>query len=268
MKLLISTLLSIILLVSSFSLISAEEIPKAQVMMLGLFHFNNPGKDVVKTKSVDVLSGESQAYLKRLAENIQKFRPSKVLLEYDPKNQTVMQQRYDDYLNGEYQLGINEIYQIGFRVAKLAEHKTTYSFDQRNVHWQGGPLFEYMKADGKDLNDKFKGLIKQVETTQNEYVEKLSLKEILIKFNEKEMDDFNKYLYVVTNDAHQNDKFIGANASASWWHRNFIMYAKIQAHATPGERVLVIGGQGHTAILKDFLAIDRDRISVDIKEYL
>jgi len=268
MKLLISTLLSIILLVSSFSPISAEEIPKAQVMMLGLFHFNNPSKDVAKTKSFDVLSDESQTYLQKLAENIQKFKPTKVLLEYDKKNQEMIQQRYDNYLHGEYQLGINEIYQIGFRVAKLAGHKTTYSFDERNVHWQGGPLFEYMKADGKDINDKFKGLIKQVETTHNDYFEKLSLKEVLLKFNEKEMDDFNKYLYVVTNDAHQKDKFIGANASASWWHRNFIMYAKIQAHATPGERVLVIGGQGHTAILKDFLAVDRDRIQIDIKEYL
>ena len=256
------------LLVSSFSITAAEEAPKAQVMMLGLFHFDNPGNDVAKTKSFDVLSEESQAYLKTLAENIQKFRPTKILLEYDLKNQTILQQRYDDYLIGEYQLGINEIYQIGFRVAKLAGHKTIYSFDENNVHWQGGPLLEYMKADGKELNDKFEGIIKQVETAQNEDFENLSLKEILIKHNEKEMDDLNKYLYIVTNDAHQKDDFIGADASASWWHRNFIMYAKIQAHAMPGERVLVIGGQGHTAILKDFLAVDRDRINVDIKEYL
>jgi hypothetical protein len=31
------------------------------------------------------------------------------------------------------------------------------------------------------------------------------------------------------------------------------MYGNIQMHATAGERVLVVAGQDHTAILKDFL---------------
>ena len=39
----------------------------------------------------------------------------------------------------------------------------------------------------------------------------------------------------------------GADASASWWQRNFRMYALIQQHAQPGARDIAIGGQGHTA---------------------
>jgi hypothetical protein len=35
-----------------------------------------------------------------------------------------------------------------------------------------------------------------------------------------------------------------------------------------GERVLVVAGQGHTAILKDFLEIDRRISSRDIQGYL
>ena len=64
------------------------------------------------------------------------------------------------------------------------------------------------------------------------------------------------------------ENYVGADASASWWHRNFRMYANIQKHAQPGERVLAIGGQGHTAILKDLLAIDRDRVAVDVRPYI
>ena len=53
---------------------------------------------------------------------------------------------------------------------------------------------------------------------------------------------------------------------ASWWHRNFRMYAYIQQHAGPGKRVVAIGGQGHTAILKDLLADDPDRVAADVHE--
>lgn len=48
-----------------------------------------------------------------------------------------------------------------------------------------------------------------------------------------------------------------ADASASWWQRNFRMYANIQKVAQPGERIIAIGGSGHMAILKQLLAIDQ-----------
>ena len=46
------------------------------------------------------------------------------------------------------------------------------------------------------------------------------------------------------------------------------MYANIRKHARAGERVLVLGGQGHVAILRDLLELDADRQAVDIREYL
>jgi predicted proteasome-type protease len=45
------------------------------------------------------------------------------------------------------------------------------------------------------------------------------------------------------------------------------MFAVIQRYAQPGERVLVIGGQGHVAILKLFLD-DDERRAVDVTSYL
>ena len=67
-----------------------------------------------------------------------------------------------------------------------------------------------------------------------------------------------------------DEKPVGATATASWWHRNFRMFAKIQRHALSAkdQRVLVIGGQGHTAILKDFLSLDDRLESVDVASFL
>ena len=46
------------------------------------------------------------------------------------------------------------------------------------------------------------------------------------------------------------------------------MYANVQAAAAPGRRVLVIAGSGHTAILKDLLALDGQRQAEDVLPYL
>ena len=265
-------ILFLIVLISLFlnlkPTLASEDKPKAKIMMLGLFHFSNPGKDVVKTKVIDVSTKENQAYLEALAQRIQRFKPTKVLLEYNPNNHQVIQQRFDDYKVGKYSLGINEIYQIGFRVAKLAKIDKVYSFDERNVEWLAQPLFDHMKSHDKATQKQFDQLIQDFQDQQNTDFADLSLKQLLVKYNQKALDDLNKYLYLMTNHVQQDGKYLGADASASWWHRNFRMYAKIQVQAQPGERVLVIGGQGHTAILKDLLALDKDREAVDVKDYL
>ena len=247
---------------------TSEKTPKAQVMMLGVFHFANPGRDSVKHDSFAIHSKESQEYLEQLSKNIQAFQPTKVLVEHAPEKQSIIQKEYRDYLNGQFKLGTSETYQVGFRVAKAAGLQTLYGYDEHNIGWESSALFEYMNTEDGKMKAEVDKLINEVQDETNAQFKSLSLKQMLIKYNGKPADDLNKYFYIQTNPAFHKGEYIGAKAAASWWHRNFIMYAKIQAHATPGERVLVIGGQGHTAILKDFLAIDRDRIAVDIKDYL
>ena len=58
-----------------------------------------------------------------------------------------------------------------------------------------------------------------------------------------------------------------ADAAAAWWQRNFRMYALIQQAAAEDERVIVIGGSGHIAILQDLLQIDQRIDPVDMGSY-
>ena len=69
---------------------------------------------------------------------------------------------------------------------------------------------------------------------------------------------------VLTNAVGAGENFSGADAAASWWRRNFRMYANVQHIAQPGTRVIVIGGQGHTAVMKDLLGIDGERVGVEV----
>jgi len=248
---------------STFTLRADDQ--KAQVMIIGVFHFNNPGLDTVKIKHMDVMDEHSQAYLKGLIDRIaSEYKPTRILLEYNPENEAVMHQRYADYLKGEYELGKNEVYQMGFRLAEAAGNVPIMSVDEREIHWDAEGLFKVMPEVAPEIqkyNDDV--FARYSEESQKDHMT-LSLRELLIKYNEPETDRINKGFYIMTNSVSKDGNFEGALASSSWWHRNFRMYAKIQMAAKPGERLLVIAGQGHTAILKDLLALDNQIKAVKV----
>ena len=93
--------------------VRAEE--PAQIMLLGTFHFTNPGLDTVKTSVLDVTSADSQQYLQAFSQKMAKdFAPTDVLLECAVGSQGKLNEQYQQYLKGEFTLPVNESYQLGF----------------------------------------------------------------------------------------------------------------------------------------------------------
>ena len=240
----------------------------AQIMMFGVFHFASPGLDAVQTATINVMTEESQQYLEGLSIRLREFRPTVVLLEFDPANEALMQERYNQYLNDEFELPTNEIYQLGFRIARMSGVEKISSFDEASIGWNAEPLFEYLSEHDPDTERAIQMAIEEMTAEQQQAHARLTLRQLLKMTNDPDQDRLNKSLYLLTNHVGTGHNFVGADAAASWWHRNFRMYAKIQRHAAPGQRVLVIGGQGHTAILRDLLEIDADRDGVDVLPYL
>ncbi len=256
-------------MLTPFSFANTQQENNAQIMMMGVFHFSSPGKDTVKVKHIDVMSHESQADIQTVTQKISKqFKPTLVLLEYAQKNDNTIQQRYQQYLADDYTLPVNEIYQLGFRIAKKSGGVPIASFDERVVGWDAEKLFKNMPSTAPDTQKAFDDTIKDITETMNAAHKTLSLIDLLKMHNDVEQDRKNKDIYVLTNSVSTNGEFEGSLAASSWWHRNFRMYAKIQQHAVPGERILVIGGQGHTAILKDLLAIDNRLAAIDVNQFL
>ena len=256
--------LFIITVLLSFPLYATEP---AQVMLIGTFHFSNPGKDVAQVKTFNVLDDESQKYLKAFAERLAAFKPTRVLLEYDPENEELMNQRYTQYLAGEYELGVNEVYQLGFRIARQAGLTSVQSFDHREQHWNAEPMFEYAKQHDSAEMAVFNEIIGNFEASEDKARASMNLKGLLQRCNSLEQERMNMDLYLATNSIGVNDGWSGADASASWWQRNFRMYANIQQAAKPGERIIAIGGTGHTAILKTLLATDTRLQGVPVDGY-
>lgn len=241
--------------------------PPAQVMLIGLWHFDNPGLDAVRFKPIDVMRPAEQAYLEGLAVRLARFKPTRILLEYQPKDDARFNARFAEWQAGKGTLGVNEIYQIGFRLAKAAGVKAVTGFDVREV--PGGDetgWVELMKdpANAAAMNrmiEHMSGALKTAHST-------LDLRSLLLRNNSEEEDRLNKSFYMWLSSAGTADKpYLGADLAAHWWQRNFRMYHLIQQAAQPGERVVVIAGQGHTAVMRDFLRADRERIEVKPNGY-
>lgn len=228
----------------------------ARVLLMGTFHFNSPGLDVVKTAQINVMDETSQAYLEKLSARIAATQPTGVLLEFSPANHEKINAEYQKYLAGNFELPVNEIYQLGFRVAKLAGLQEVHSFDEREVQWQGQRLMDHLSSEEPGLMAELQQKIAKISAETETDHRTLSLQQLLIKNNQPEYDQMNMDFYLYTNAVGAGDGFVGADATASWWHRNFRMYAKIQQQAKPGARLFVLGGQGHTAILRQLLTTD------------
>lgn len=241
--------------------------PPARVMLIGLFHFDNPGLDAVKFTPIDVMLPKQQTYLQQLSARIAAFKPTRVLLEFPPKNDALYNQRYRDYLAGNFQLQANEIYQLGFRIASIAGLKQVHGFDERDSP-SDGALWEYLPKEEPATMKRLETLIAELSARFEREHRALSLRELLAKANSAEDDKLNKGFYIMLNAVGADrGRFVGADASAQWWQRNFRMYANVQRHAAAGERVVVIAGSGHTAILRDLLRLDNQRVEEDAQRY-
>jgi hypothetical protein len=257
-----------LLLWSTAPAAATPEPAPAQVMLFGVFHFANPGRDMVKSGVIDVTTPANQGYLDGLATRLAAFRPTDVLVECGPADQVKYDEKYKAYLAGGLELTANENYQVGFRVAKAAGLAGITCFDEDTIGWNAEPMFAYIEQHEPATKQAMDGIYQSLSAQFDKEQSTLSLPELLRLHNDAARDAFNKGLYLRTNDVDAGGGFSGADASASWWHRNFRMYANIQKAAAPGRRVIAVAGQGHTAILKDLLAVDGLRQAEDVTKYL
>ena len=240
----------------------------ARIMLVGMFHFANPGRDMVKTRVINVMAPENQAYLDGLAARLAAFRPTDVLAECSPSEQGNFDEKFRDYAAGRFELPANETYQIGFRVAKAAGLSRLTCFDEDDIGWDAQPMFDYMDKHDPQARKRVEALYQSLGASMDKEQSTLALTQLLQLTNDPARDAINKGSYLLTNEVGAGDGFSGADATASWWHRNFRMYANIQTSAMPGHRVIALAGQGHTAILKDLLAVDDRRKAEDVRGYL
>lgn len=253
---------------------------KINVLLIGTYHFNNPGHDAIKMKERNILTAESQKELEQLTDLIKKkINPDKVFVEHMYAKREGLNNMYQKYLKNEKMYNPdtlkndfwkrfyseNEMFQLGFRLAKKAKNKAIYSIDDR-LEFRYDKVMKRVKEDEK-LNKKFEILLSEAGKNSNECMSQPNLKEVLICMNNEEHSKRNKGFYInFVNTLDPEDNF-GSSLVTDWYKRNLIMYSYFQNQvADTDKNVVILVGVGHASMFKDFIQHDARFNLIEFKD--
>ena len=103
----------------------------ADVLIVGTYHFSNPGKDQHNVVSDDVLLPERQKQLEAIDKALARFKPTRVAVEWPA---ALVDERYAKFLAGTLEPSRNEVVQLGFRAAKTAGLKRVNGIEIGRAH--------------------------------------------------------------------------------------------------------------------------------------
>lgn len=227
------------------TVLTAQEKPKPQVMIVGVYHFDNPGRDLLNIHSEGILTPEKQKEIDAVVEAMKKFRPTKIAIEA-PVASEKTKQKYADYLAGKYTLTANEIDQLGFRLAKELGHKEIYPVDvQFPFDFEEVAKFADEHQQGALVGGAFEMAKKAVGEIQ-EHVDHGTVLETLRFLNSPTEIEKGHAFYMALAQVNAGDQYPGAKLLGEWYQRNIEIYANIRHLIdSPENRVLVVYGSGH-----------------------
>lgn len=237
------------------SLVSEWE-PEArpQLLILGTAHFANPGLDVINHEVEDVLSARRQAEMEELVRQLESFRPTHIAVEYPAERQADLDARYREYRAGEHTLGRDESEQIGLRLAARLGHARVHAVDWNQ--YPSGELQHYDWFTWGNANghadwiaairdpERSRGFVELKEQSISEWLRQLNDPRQLAASHRAYYD------IAMIGDREQQP---GANWVGHWYGRNLRIFANLARLAdAPQQRILVVYGQGHAYLLRQF----------------
>lgn len=102
---------------------------EVEVMLLGTYHFANPGRDAIKQDIDDVLQPKRQTELEDLVTRLASWRPDRIAVEWPFSRTDTVRARYARYLANALPPNRNEVVQIGFRLASRLGHAAVFPID-------------------------------------------------------------------------------------------------------------------------------------------
>jgi hypothetical protein len=217
-----------------------------EVMVVGVFHMSNPGRDIHNLKVDDVLEPKRQGEIAAVTDALSRFKPTKVGVEWPAD---LVAERYKQYLAGTLPPSRNEVVQLGFRLTKTAGAEV-YSLDA-----DGDFPYERLKNFAETRG--FSGLLdEQNAVVQREVDEQARL--LAQKGVSADLRFLNDPTRLRTDNAFYRNMLRiglggdqpGADLTASWYHRNFLICANLLQLAKPGDRFVIFFGSGHAFLLR------------------
>jgi len=230
---------------------------EVQVMLLGTYHFANPGADDVRQQVDDVLAPRRQAEIEDLVGRLARWAPDQIAVEWPASFADSTAARYAKYRAGTLAPDPNEVVQVGFRLARRLGHAGVHPIDAR-VGLSNDSLAP-LAARRPDLlraRDSLLALSQAAADAEAVWMRGTSIVEHLRVGNgDAELHAGNSLVmfgsYLPAGDG---DNYAGPQFLARWYERNLRMVHNLLRALRPGtDRVLVIVGAGHVPTMRSIM---------------
>lgn len=227
-----------------------------QVMVLGTYHMDSPGADLVNLEAEDVLAPARQSELKDLVRRLADFEPTAIMVEAESTRSDLRDTGYLYFTPEKLQTVRNEITQIAYRLAHARGIDRVYGVDVRKGEIDFFP-FDKVRAFESVKEIELTGLlIAQVQVDVARFAAARTsetISQLLTRQNQpaqiKAMHNQFHYGVLELADAESQP---GAMLNDGWYARNALTFGKIAASTAPGDRVIVLFGSGHAYWLLHF----------------
>lgn len=272
----------VLLSICQFAFAQSQKKP-IEILVIGTYHFNNPGKDVAKFKVLDIMGEIPQRQLDEISTAIAKFKPTKIFTEWEFKDQLALDTLYNKYLEGIYFDYVakkypkrkfysqNEIVQLAFRTAKKSNLKKVHAIDFRGTSFDFDSVMKF--TDSIRLPNLKKDAmtdIKNIEKQSNALFSQNDLLNCLYYYNSAAVRNVDIPWYVgKINDSDKLGTYVGAFLVSEWYRRNLYMLANIQKQTDADDkRIMVLAGSSHITMFLDLLKHDTNYKIVELKEVM
>lgn len=250
----------------------------ARIMLLGTFHFHNPGLDEYKPQhQPDMLSEVKQRELEDVLDRLSLYRPTCVCVEVSRERQGDLDGEYAAYRAGEFRLDANEVYQLGFRLAARLGLERLHGVDAWGRLYES---FATVEAQAKARGPAEEALLTHDDPWGRHYFDGYregdarmagaGLRELLLRANDGR-DVLRAHGAYLTGmfELGGGEDYTGPDVIAGWWYcRNLRIFRNIQRVTSPGARMLVIIGSGHLAILRHCVEASPQHELVEVSAHL
>jgi hypothetical protein len=249
--------------------------PKTQIMTLGVFHFAYHNLDVKQTPpedQINVLDAPYQDEIQSIADALARFHPTVIAVEADPKDQAKIDSLYAQYKAGEWEARRGEIYQLGFRLARMLKLGGVRCVN----NW--GRAYPSIQALLKDPSRVARLENYVANSTGSVYRGSRTEKRVrhitdtLIELNNPRHIYHDLAIYLVSPFKYEEKPgdFTGVDfETGRWFSRNLRIFRNLQRlpHG-PDDRILVIFGAGHLNLLNFFIDVSPEYELVSPLPYL
>jgi hypothetical protein len=243
---------------------AAAPAQKIKVYIVGTFHFDGSAGDVYKSAPQDMKTPENQRQLDDLVRRLGYAAPDKLFVEWTTDRQGYVDTTYNLYRQNEFELGNNEVYQVGYRLGKLLNLERIYCADARG-DFDYDSLVAYAVQHRQaeiitDLNhpkDSIARLISARIGAIYSYYQPPSghtLTDVILSNNTPEVIASGADLYnLVYARVGEGSAYPGADLASDFYKRNMRIYTNIlrQVDVAHDKAILVFIGSGHVSFLKE-----------------